>query len=130
MCMEKFTKVVKTNGLRKPFKIKAEIELLILSESSTQAKSMADYDLGSLDFLNNIKISDINEITKEEYHNQKLTESTISKRKNVGSGVKDMFISQFGEKVPTIPQIMEFYHSMRQSGFSKEEIMNELKEKI
>ncbi len=128
--MEKFTKVVKTNGLRKPFKIKAEIELLILSESSTQAQSLAHYDLNSLDFLNRIEISNVNEITKEEYHNQKLTESSISKKKKMGSGVKDMFVSHFGEKIPTIPQIMEFYHSMRQTGFSKEEIMNELKEKI
>ena len=124
--MKRFTKLVESIESEKYFKVQSEIELVFKAENEGEAGYLADSELGSLESQSDFRISDISEITKDEYNKLILIESLnpdtneLSAEQKIQSAWND----QFNDRVPTKNERMEFYHQMRLQGFDGQVILS------
>ena len=128
--MNKFSKIVENFVSKKFYKVTSQVELLIQAENEGEAGHLADSDLGGLELLSDFKISDISEISKDEFRESTMSESYLSKLGKTNESIIVSWENKFGEKKPTQSQKMEFYHLLRQSGHDKETILDTLKGKL
>lgn len=73
--MKRFTKIVENNESERYFKVQSEVELLIKADNEGEAGYIADSQLGSIKDQSEFRISNIVEITKDEYNKIMLSES-------------------------------------------------------
>jgi len=128
--MNKFSKIVENFVSKKFYKATCQVELVIQAENEGEAGHLVDSDLGGLEYLSDFKISDISEISKDEYKETTMSESYLMKLGKVNESIISSWENKFGEKKPTQSQKMEFYHLLRQSGHDKETILDTLKGKL
>jgi hypothetical protein len=128
--MNKFSKIVENFVSKKFYKATCQVELVIQAENEGEAGQLVDSDLGGLDYLSDFRISDISEISKDEYKETTMSESYLMKLGKVNESIISSWENKFGEKKPTQSQKMEFYHLLRQSGHDKETILDTLKGKL
>ena len=125
--MKKFSKIFEDYISKKFFKATCEVELIIEADSEGDAGKMVDSDLGGLEYLSDFRIQDLSEISKDEFKQKSLTESTTIK---INESIISNWFNKFGESNPSNSQKMEFYHLLRMAGFDKETILESLKGKI
>lgn len=125
--MKKFSKIFEEYVSKKFFKATCEVELIIEADTEGDAGQMVDSDLGGLEYLSDFKIKDLSEISKDEYKQKSLSEST---KIQINEGILSNWHNKFGENNPTNSQKMEFYHLLRMAGFDRETILESLKGKI
>ena len=125
--MKKFSKIFEEYVSKKFFKATCEVELIIEADTEGDAGQMVDSDLGGLEFLSDFKIKDLSEISKDEYKQKSLTEST---KIQINDGIVSNWHNKFGESNPSNAQKMEFYHLLRMAGFDRETILESLKGKL
>jgi hypothetical protein len=128
--MNKFSKIVENFVSKKFYKAICQVELVIQAENEGEAGQMVDSDLGGLEYLSDFKISDISEISKDEYKETTMSESYLSKLGKVNESIIVSWENKFGDKKPSQSQKMEFYHLLRQSGHDKETILDTLKGRL
>ena len=129
--MKQFSKVVEKIESQKYFKVTAEVELLFKADNEGEAGYLADSELGSISSQSDFRISDINEISQDDFEKQtqgiiNIDENNSSKDYNLIS----VWEQRFGVRKPTMTEKMEFYHQMRKSGYDGPSILNTLKDKI
>ena len=125
--MKKFSKIFEDYISKKFYKATCEVELIIEADSEGDAGHIVDSDLGGLEYLSDFKIQELTEISKDEFKQKSLTESTTIK---INESIISNWYNKFGETNPTTAQKMEFYHLLRLAGFDKEIILESLKGKI
>lgn len=134
--MKRFSKLVESIESEKYFKVSAQIELIFKSENEGEAGYLADSELGSLESQIDFRISDISEVSQDEYKKLTLTESygvfvgDLPKEMTPEQKILATWESEFGNRTPTTTEKMEFYHQMRESGFDRMVIIDTLKDKI
>ena len=130
--MKQFSKVVENIESQKYFKITAEVELIFKADNEGEAGYLADAELGSINSQSDFRISEISEMSQEEF--EVASKGITSLDENVASIKDSNLISawdqRFGIRKPTMTEKMEFYHQMRKSGFDGPSILNTLKDKI
>lgn len=114
--MKKFTKLLE-NSYIKYYEVSAEIKLVFSAQSYGEAGYLADSELGSIESQTDFRISDISEITKEEYQKVKITESVDSKDITAEQKIEADWKETFDNRVPSKTEEMEFYHQMRLKKF-------------
>ncbi len=129
--MKQFSKVIENIESQKYFKVTAEVELLFKADNEGEAGYLADSELGSISSQSDFRISDINEISQDDFEKQtqgiiNIDENNSSKDYNLIS----VWEQRFGVRKPTMTEKMEFYHQMRKSGYDGPSILNTLKDKI
>ena len=130
--MKQFSKIVENTESQKYFKVTAEVELIFKADNEGEAGYLADAELGSISSQSDFRISDIYEITKDEFEIStqgisSVDESVVPAR---DSNLILAWNQKFGIRKPTMTEKMEFYHQMRKSGFDGPLILNTLKDKI
>lgn len=125
--MKKFSKIFEDYISKKFFKATCEVELIIEADSEGDAGHIVESDLGGLEYLSDFKIHNISEISKDEYKQKSLTESTKIK---TDESIVSNWHNKFSDNNPTLIQKMEFYHLLRLAGFNKETIIESLKGKL
>jgi hypothetical protein len=128
--MNKFSKIVENFVSKKFYKATCQVELVIQAENEGEAGQLVDSDLGGLDYLSDFRISDISEISKDEFKETTMSESYLNKLGKTNESIISSWENKFGEKKPTQSQKMEFYHLLRQSGHDKETILDTLKGRL
>jgi hypothetical protein len=128
--MNKFSKIVENFVSKKFYKATCQLELVIQAENEGEAGQLVDSDLGGLEYLSDFKISDISEISKDEYKETTMSESYLNKLGKVNESIIVSWENKFGDKKPSQSQKMEFYHLLRQSGHDKETILDTLKGRL
>jgi hypothetical protein len=128
--MNKFSKIVENFVSKKFYKATCQVELVIQAENEGEAGQLVDSDLGGLEYLSDFRISDISEISKDEFKETTMSESYLNKLGKTNESIISSWENKFGEKKPTQSQKMEFYHLLRQSGHDKETILDTLKGKL
>jgi hypothetical protein len=128
--MNKFSKIVENFVSKKFYKATCQVELVIQAENEGEAGQLVDSDLGGLEYLSDFKISDISEISKDEYKETTMSESYLMKLGKVNESIISSWENKFGEKKPSQSQKMEFYHLLRQAGHDKETILDTLKGRL
>jgi len=73
--MKRFTKIVENVESEKYYKIQSEVELVLKAGNEGEAGYLADSELGSIKSQSEFRISNIVEITKDEYNKIMLNES-------------------------------------------------------
>lgn len=129
--MKQFSKVVEKIESQKYFKVTAEVELLFKADNEGEAGYLADSELGSISSQSDFRISDINEISQDDFEKQ--TQGIITIDENNSSkdyNLISVWEQRFGVRKPTMTEKMEFYHQMRKSGYDGPSILNTLKDKI
>jgi hypothetical protein len=133
--MKKFTKLLE-NSYIKYYEVSAEIKLVFSAQSYGEAGYLADSELGAIESHTEFRISDISEISKDEYKKMSLTESYsvfvggLPKEMTPEQKILTTWESEFGSRTPTTTEKMEFYHRMREAGFDGMVILDTLKDKI
>ncbi len=128
--MNKFSKIVENFVSKKFYKVTSKVELFIHAENEGEAGYLADSDLGGLELPSNFQISDISEITKDEYKLASMSESYLNSLGKTNESISISWENKFGEDNPTLNQKLEFYHLLRQAGHDKETILNTLKGRL
>ena len=128
--MNKFSKIVENFVSKKFYKATCNVELVIQAENEGEAGHLVDSDLGGLEYLSDFRISDISEISKDEFKETTMSESYLMKLGKTNESIISSWENKFGEKKPTQSQKMEFYHLLRQAGNDKETILDTLKGKL
>lgn len=128
--MNKFSKIVENFVSKKFYKATCQVELVIQAENEGEAGQLVDSDLGGLEYLSDFKISDISEISKDEYKEKTLSESYLIKLGKTNESIISSWENKFGDKKPSNVQVLEFYHLLRQSGHDKETILDTLKGRL
>jgi len=128
--MNKFSKIVENFVSKKFYKATCQVELVIQAENEGEAGQLVDSDLGGLEYLSDFRISDISEISKDEFKETTMSESYLNKLGKTNESIISSWENKFGEKKPTQSQKMEFYHLLRQSGHDKETILDTLKGRL
>lgn len=128
--MKKFSKILETTLQKKFYKATCDVELIIEADTEGEAGKMVDSDLGGLEYLSDYKISDISEISRDEYKEKTLSESFFIKNGKTNESIEMYWNSHFGDKIPNQSQKLEFYHFLRSTGFDKDQIFDTLKDKI
>lgn len=80
--MKTFTKLVENNQNGRYFKIQCQVELVVQAANEGEAGYLADSELGSITSQSDFVISDISEITKDEY-SQLMLIDTSNKNNNI-----------------------------------------------
>jgi hypothetical protein len=133
--MKKFTKLLE-NSYIKYYEVSAEIKLVFSAQSYGEAGYLADSELGSLESQIDFTISDISEVSQDEYKKMTLTESygvftgDLPKEMTPEQKILATWESEFGSRTPNTTEKMEFYHQMREAGFDGMVILDTLKDKI
>ena len=125
--MKKFSKIFEEYISKKFYKATCQVELIVEADTEGDAGQMVDFDLGGLEYLSDFRIQELTEITKDEYKQKSLTEST---KILTNESILSNWNNKFGEKNPSLSQKMEFYHLLRMAGFDKEVILESLKGKL
>jgi hypothetical protein len=128
--MKKFSKIFDSFISKKFYKATCQVELILEADSDGDAGKLVDSDLGGLEYLSDFRISDISEISKDEFKETTMSESYLNKLGKVNESIISSWENKFGEKKPTQSQKMEFYHLLRQAGHDKETILDTLKGKL
>ena len=133
--MKRFSKLVESVESEKYFKVVAELELVFKAENEGEAGYLADSELGSLESQIDFRISDISEISQDDYKKMTLTESygfvgDLPKEMTPEQKILTTWESEFGSRTPNTTEKMEFYHQMREAGFDGMVILDTLKDKI
>jgi hypothetical protein len=128
--MKKFSKIFDSFISKKFYKATCQVELILEADTDGDAGKLVDSDLGGLEYLSDFKIEEISEISKDEYKEKTLTESTLTKKGITNESIISSWDNKFGEKTPSSSQKMEFYHLLRSAGHSKETILDSLKGKL
>ncbi len=128
--MKKFSKILETTLQKKFYKATCDVELIIEADTEGEAGKMVDSDLGGLEYLSDFKISDISEISRDEYKEKTLSESFFIKNGKTNESIELYWNNHFGNKIPSQSQKLEFYHFLRTTGFGKDQIFDTLKDKI
>ena len=128
--MNKFSKIVENFVSKKFYKVTSQVELLIQAENEGEVGHLADSDLGGLEFLSDFRISDISEISKDEFRESTMSESYLNKLGKTNESIIVSWENKFGDKKPSQVQVLEFYHLLRQSGHDKETILDTLKGRL
>ena len=134
--MKRFSKLVERVESEKYFKVSAQIELIFKSENEGEVGYLADSELGSLESQIDFRISDISEVSQDEYKKLTLTESygvfvgDLPKEMTPDQKILTTWKSEFGSRTPNTTEKMEFYHQMREAGFDGMVILDTLKDKI
>ena len=115
--MKKFSKLLEDIDLTRYYKISSEVVLMVLAETEGEAGYISDIILGSIESQTDFRISDISEITKEEYQKVKITESVDSKDITTEQKIEADWKETFDNRVPSKTEEMEFYHQMRLKKF-------------
>jgi hypothetical protein len=112
--MKKFTKIKEEFDSIKYYKVQSEVELIIEATTEGDAGYIADSILGSINNINSdFSISNIIEISKEEYDNLTLNESSVSKELSAEQRILDLWFERFDKRIATETEKFEFYHDMR-----------------
>lgn len=120
--MNKFT-ILLENKLKK-YEISASIKLEVLSSSEGEAGYMSDSILASVNEQTFFMIDDIKEVfTDSNSYLESITEPNVIE-------IKKLWIAEFGDRTPNIADKLEFYYQIRNTGYSKEDIIAALKDKI
>lgn len=123
--MKRFSKLVESVESEKYFKVQSEVELVFKSQNEGEAGYLADSELGSLESQVDFRISDISEITKDEYNKLMLVESLNSDSEiSAEQKIQIVWNQQFDNRIPTETEKMEFYHQMRLEGFDGQVILS------
>lgn len=134
--MKRFSKLVESIESEKYFKVVAELELVFKADNEGEAGYLADSELGSLESQVDFRISDISEVSQDEYKKMTLTESygvfvgQLPKEMTPEQKILATWESEFGTRTPNTTEKMEFYHQMREAGFDGLVILDTLKGKI
>jgi hypothetical protein len=123
--MRNFSKLIEQLESKKYFKVSAEIELAFETENEGECGYLADSDLGSVESQVSYNISNIEEISKEEYEELSLTPIDESLSDYINSLDKDMTPSkklQMAWQNKENIDKYEFYHQMRNLGYDSEVI--------
>ena len=118
--MRNFSKLVEQLESKKYFKVSAEIELAFETQNEGECGYLADSDLGGVESQVSYNISDIEEISKEEYEELTLTTIEESISDYINSLDKEMNPTEKLRKAWETKENMdkyEFYHQMRKAGF-------------
>lgn len=130
--MKSFSKLTEGLESEKCFKITCEVELVIKAGNEGEAGYIADAELGSIENHTSFNIKNISEISKDEYKQLTLTESyaseinALSKDMSPTEKIIKVYNDEFGSRVTTETEKMEFYHRMREAGFDGLIIMDTL----
>ena len=108
--MKKFSKIFDSFISKKFYKATCQVELILEADTDGDAGKLVDSDLGGLEYLSDFKIEEISEISKDEYKEKTLTESTLTKKGITNESIISSWDNKFGEKTPSSSQKMEFYH--------------------
>jgi hypothetical protein len=128
--MKKFSKIFDNFVSRKFYKATCTVELIVESTNEGEAGQLVDTDLGGLEYLSDFKILELNEISKDEYKEKSLQESTLTKQGITNESIMTSWYSKFGDRKPTQTQKLEFYHLLRMAGHSKESVLETLKGRL
>jgi len=123
--MRNFSKLVEQLESKKYFKVSAEIELAFETENEGECGYLADSDLGAVESQVSYNISNIEEISKEEFEELTLTTIDESISDYINSLDKDMDPSkklQMAWQSKEGVDKYEFYHQMRNLGYDSEVI--------
>jgi len=131
--MKKFTKLVENVESIKYFRAKCEIDLTIKASSQGEASYITDLELSSVKHQSGYVISDIQETTEDEYNT--LTESYgigVQGQEELSDEEKVLksWEAEFGDRMPTATEKLEFYHQLRSIGIDGILILDILKGKL
>jgi len=135
--MRKFTKILENQEFQKYFQIDANVILTVESTSEGEAGYIGDFILGSIKEQTEFTILNIKEISPSQYKSLHLENvQFVYKRpeENEESLAEQIILktwdAEFGDQIPTSIKKLEFYHNMRNAGFSEDLIFKVLKDKI
>lgn len=136
--MLKFTKILENQEFQKYFQIDTNVILTIESTSEGEAGYIGDFILGSIKEQTEFTILNIKEISHSQYKSLHLenVQFVYKRPKENEENLTDEEIilktwdAEFGDQTPTSIKKMEFYHNMRNAGFSEDLIFKVLKDKI
>ena len=129
--MKKFSKIIENIEGKKYFKIDAQIQLIIPAENEGEASYKADSSLASLKNQSNYTISNIeetNELLESTYGGQPYIDQEDDRTPE--EIIKASWDAEFGSKIPTSTEKLEFYHNLRRVGFDGTLIHKVLKDKL
>lgn len=128
--MKKFSKLLEEVENLKSYKIKAEIELIVEADTEGEAGYLGDSILGGIEEQFSYSILNIEE-TEDKINESNLDIDSIkSNGKTLEEQIEMAWEREFGEKVPTQTEKMEWYHKMRSAGYDGILIFDTLKNKI
>lgn len=114
--MKKFSKLLEDIDLTRYYKISSEVVLMVLAETEGEAGYISDIILGSIESQTDFRISDISEISKEEYQKVKITES-VDTEATAEQKIEAEWKETFDNRIPSKTEELEFYHQMRLKKF-------------
>jgi hypothetical protein len=124
--MRKFTKILEDLKDKKVFKIDAQVELAIKASSEGEASYIADLSLASM--KNQYKFT-INSVEESPSLLEKFGEQPIESQ-DPEEMIRGTWKAEFGDRIPTSIEKLEFYHDMRKVGFTSELVHKVLKDKL
>ena len=134
--MKKFTKILEGLNDRRFFKIEANIELIVEADNEGEAGYISDSILGGIEEQFTYTIINIDE-TEDRVVESSGVELYPGKQgaqpndnKTPEENIELMWESEFGDRVPTATEKMEWYHQMRNMGYDGIMIFNTLKNKF
>jgi hypothetical protein len=134
--MKKFTKILEGLNDRRFFKIEANIELIVEADNEGEAGYISDSILGGIEEQFTYTIINIDE-TEDRVVESSGMELYPGKQgaqpndnKTPEENIELMWESEFGDRVPTATEKMEWYHQMRNMGYGGIMIFNTLKNKF
>jgi hypothetical protein len=134
--MKKFTKILEGLNDRRFFKIEANIELIVEADNEGEAGYISDSILGGIEEQFTYTIINIDE-TEDRVVESSGMELYPGKQgaqpndnKTPEENIELMWESEFGDRVPTATEKMEWYHQMRNMGYDGIMIFNTLKNKF
>jgi len=134
--MKKFSKVLESLNSRKFYKIEANIELIVEADNEGEAGHLGDSILGSIEdqFTYTIINVDETEDRMVESSGMELYPGKQGPQPNDNrtpeENIELMWEAEFGDRVPTSTEKMEWYHQMRKMGYDGIIIFNTLKNKF
>jgi len=132
--MRKFTKLVESLEGEKFFKVKCELDFTIKASNQGEASYIADEELSSLKNQSGYAIKEISETTEDEFN-------VLSESYGIGFQDQEEELTdeekvlkswdvEFGDRMPTSTEKLEFYHQLRSAGIDGILILDILKRKL
>lgn len=133
--MRKFTKLVESVESEKFFKVKCELDFTIKASNQGEASYIADEELSSLKNQSGYSIKEVSETTEDQFN-------VLSESAGIGfQGQEEEELSdeekvlkswdvEFGDRMPTATEKLEFYHQLRSAGIDGILILDILKGKL
>lgn len=128
--MKKFTKILEDIDNKRKFKVSAQVEFIIEASNEGEASYIADSTLSSIKNQSSYTINNIDtdELLESTYGGQAYNGKEDDKTPE--EIIKSSWDVEFGERMPTSTEKLEFYHDLRKAGFDGILIHKVLKDKL